>query len=63
MARLSKRQKAMRETPGRKDPLPIDEAIRAVREGVSAKFSESVDVAVNLNVDPRKADQLSLIHI
>ena len=58
MARLSKRQKVMRETPGRRDPLPIDEAIRVVRESVPAKFGESVDVAVNLNVDPRKADQI-----
>ena len=58
MARLSKRQKAMRETAGRRDPLPIDEAIRVVRESVPAKFGESVDVAVNLNVDPRKADQI-----
>ena len=58
MARLSKRRKAMRETPGRRDPLPIDEAIRVVRESVPAKFGESVDVAVNLNVDPRKADQI-----
>ncbi|MXZ28270.1 MAG: 50S ribosomal protein L1 [Gammaproteobacteria bacterium] len=58
MGRLSKRQKAMRETSGRRDPLPIDEAIRVVRESVPAKFGESVDVAVNLNVDPRKADQI-----
>lgn len=58
MARLSKRQKAMRDKPGHRDPLPIDEAIRVVRESVPAKFGESVDVAVNLNVDPRKADQI-----
>ena len=58
MARLSKRRKAFRESPGRTAPLPVDEAIRVVREGVGAKFSESVDVAVNLNVDPRKADQI-----
>lgn len=58
MARLSKRRKAMRETPGRSDPLPIGEAIRVVRESVPARFGESVDVAVNLNVDPRKADQI-----
>lgn len=58
MARLSKRRKAMREAPGRRDPLPVDEAIRVVRESVPASFSESVDVAVNLNVDPRKADQI-----
>ena len=58
MARLSRRRKAFRESPGRTAPLPVDEAIRVVREGVGAKFSESVDVAVNLNVDPRKADQI-----
>ena len=58
MARLSKRQKAFREMPGRSEPLPVDEAVRVVREGVETGFSESVDVAVNLNVDPRKADQI-----
>ena len=58
MARLSKRRKAFLESPGRREALPVDEAIRAVREGPAAAFSESVDVAVNLNVDPRKADQI-----
>ena len=58
MARSSKRQKAFRESPGRREPLPVDEAIRVLREGPSTRFSESVDVAVNLNVDPRKADQI-----
>ncbi len=58
MARSSKRRKAMRETPGRRDPLPVADAIRVVRESAPTRFSESVDVAVNLNVDPRKADQI-----
>ena len=58
MTRLSKRRKAFRETPGRREPLPVDEAIRVIREAPAAAFSESVDVAVNLNVDPRKADQI-----
>ncbi len=58
MARLSKRRKAFLESPGRRDPLPVDEAIRVVREAPATAFSESVDVAVNLNVDPRKADQI-----
>lgn len=58
MARLSKRRKAFRGFPGRREALPVDEAIRAVREAPAAGFSESVDVAVNLNVDPRKADQI-----
>ena len=58
MTRLTKRRKAFHETPGRRDPLPVDEAIRVVRDGPATAFSESVDVAVNLNVDPRKADQI-----
>ena len=58
MARLSKRQKALRESLGSRQALPVDEAIRVVREGQAARFSESVDVAVNLNVDPRRADQI-----
>ncbi len=58
MARLSKRRKAFLESSGRRDPLPVDEAIRVVREAPATAFSESVDVAVNLNVDPRKADQI-----
>lgn len=58
MARLSNRRKAFLESPGRRDPLPVGEAIRVLREGPATAFSESVDVAVNLNVDPRKADQI-----
>ncbi len=58
MARLSKRRKAFHELPGRGEPLPVDEAVRVVRAGPAAGFAESVDVAVNLNVDPRKADQI-----
>ncbi|MCY4341823.1 MAG: 50S ribosomal protein L1 [Gammaproteobacteria bacterium] len=58
MARMSKRRKAFLESPGRREPLPVDEAIRVVREAPATAFSESVDVAVNLNVDPRKADQI-----
>jgi len=58
MARLSKRRKAFLESSGRRDPLPVDEAIRVVQEAPATAFSESVDVAVNLNVDPRKADQI-----
>ena len=58
MARMSKRRKAFLESPGRREPLPVDKAIRVVREAPATAFSESVDVAVNLNVDPRKADQI-----
>ena len=58
MARLSKRQKMIREKvePGKVyDP---DEACSLLRELSKVKFRESVDVAVNLGVDPRKSDQV-----
>ncbi|MBS1903425.1 MAG: 50S ribosomal protein L1 [Bacteroidetes bacterium] len=37
--------------------LPVTEAVKKVKELASAKFDESVDIALNLGVDPRKADQ------
>jgi large subunit ribosomal protein L1 len=58
MARLSKRAKAMREqlTPGRQ--YAIDEALGLLQQFSSVKFRESVDVSINLGVDPRKSDQV-----
>jgi large subunit ribosomal protein L1 len=58
MARATKRNKLFAEKvqPGRY--YPIDEALALARETASAKFRESIDVAVNLGVDPRKSDQV-----
>jgi large subunit ribosomal protein L1 len=58
MAKLSKRVRAIREKlePGKL--YPLNEAIGLLKETASAKFSESVDVSVNLGVDPRKSDQV-----
>ncbi|WP_026287539.1 50S ribosomal protein L1 [Thioalkalivibrio sp. ALJ24] len=58
MAKLGKRMQAIREKiePGR--AYPADEAFSLLRDLASAKFRESVDVAVNLGVDPRKSDQV-----
>ena len=58
MAKLSKRMQAIRAklTPGKFHP--IEEAIELLKELPGAKFKESVDVAVNLGVDPRKSDQV-----
>lgn len=58
MARRSKRVVALREksTPGAM--VSIEEALAQVKELATAKFNESVDVAVNLGVDPRKSDQV-----
>ena len=58
MAKLSKRFKAIHEKlePGKF--YPIEEALSLLKDMPRAKFLESVDVAVNLGVDPRKSDQV-----
>jgi large subunit ribosomal protein L1 len=58
MAKLSKRAKAMREklTPGKQ--YAIDEALGLLQQFSTVKFRESVDVSINLGVDPRKSDQV-----
>jgi large subunit ribosomal protein L1 len=58
MAGMSKRKKVFAEKvqPGRF--YAIDEALELARELATAKFRESIEVAVNLGVDPRKSDQV-----
>lgn len=58
MAALSKRKKSAREKIDANKTYPIDEALALVKELATAKFPESIDVAVNLGVDPRKSDQV-----
>jgi large subunit ribosomal protein L1 len=56
MAKLSKRQKAF--TNGdREAVLPFADALKMVKDNAKAKFDETVEIAVNLGVDPRHADQ------
>ncbi len=57
MATLAKRQKPWKDRVQAGKQYPIDEAITLVRELATAKFPESVDVAVNLGVDASKSDQ------
>ena len=57
MAKLSKRQKALAEID-RNRFYPVDEAIAIVKKNATAKFDETVEVAMNLGVDPRHADQM-----
>src|SRR3546814_10971678 len=57
MAKLTKKQKALE---GKVDALKlhaVDDAIKAVRDLASAKFDETLEIAMNLGVDPRHADQ------
>ena len=58
MARMSKRQKVYAEKLQAGKFYSADEALGLVKELASAKFVESIDVAVNLGVDPRKSDQV-----
>ena len=58
MAKLSKRQKAINEKIDSTKVYNFEEAAALLAELSSVKFVESVDVAVNLGVDPRKSDQV-----
>lgn len=58
MAKLTKRQKAMNEKLEAGKLYVADEAFKLVIDLPRAKFTESVDVAVKLGVDPRKSDQV-----
>ncbi len=58
MAGLSKRRKLAREKVDPAKVYSIEEALDLVKELASARFAESVDVSVNLGVDPRKSDQV-----
>ncbi|MGD9710417.1 MAG: 50S ribosomal protein L1 [Halothiobacillaceae bacterium] len=58
MAKLTKRQKAIREKVDAARAYPVKEAFSLLKELATSKFVESVDVAVNLGVDPRRSDQV-----
>lgn len=58
MAKLSKRAKVIREKTEPGKQYTIDEALGLLSQLSSVKFKESVDVSVNLGVDPRKSDQV-----
>jgi len=55
--RLSKRLDAVRSKIDRSKSYPIDEALTLVKQTATAKFDESVDLAVNLGIDAKKSDQ------
>jgi large subunit ribosomal protein L1 len=58
MAKLTKRQKLAREKIDANRNYPVKDAFSLLKELATAKFVESVDVAVNLGVDPRRSDQV-----
>ena len=57
MANISKRYKAMAAKVDRTKLYPLGDAIKIVKENATAKFNESIDVAINLGIDAKKSDQ------
>ncbi|MBA4143588.1 MAG: 50S ribosomal protein L1 [Nitrosospira sp.] len=57
MARVSKRFKAITGKVDRNKSYPLPDALKIIKETATAKFDESVDVAVNLGIDAKKSDQ------
>jgi large subunit ribosomal protein L1 len=58
MAKIGKRTKAIREAVKGKSLLPLEEAVALIKSNATAKFDETIELALNLGVDPRHADQL-----
>jgi len=58
MAKVSKRMAAIAQKIDRSKVYTVSEAINLIKECANAKFNESIDVAVQLGIDPKKSDQL-----
>jgi large subunit ribosomal protein L1 len=58
MAKLTKKQKAQAPSVDRNKLYAVDEAIGIVKANATSKFDETVEIALNLGVDPRHADQM-----
>lgn len=58
MARVAKRLKVADENMNAEQLYPVDEAVAMVKERATAKFDETIEIAMNLGVDPRHADQM-----
>ena len=57
MAFVGKRLKAANKTVDPLTAYPLDQAVTVVKQNATSKFDETVEIAMNLNIDPRKADQ------
>ena len=58
MAKLSKRAKSNRAAVEGKEFLPLEDAVALVKANATSKFDESIEISLNLGVDPRHADQM-----
>ncbi|MFD0910459.1 MULTISPECIES: 50S ribosomal protein L1 [Ruegeria] len=58
MAKLGKRTRAAREAVAGKENLSVEEAVALVKANATSKFDETIEIAMNLGVDTRHADQM-----
>ena len=58
MAKIGKRTAAAREAFAGKEDLTVEEAVSLIKANATAKFDETMEIAMNLGVDPRHADQM-----
>jgi len=58
MAKAGKRIRAARESFGNQENLSVEAAVALVKANATAKFDETIEISVNLGVDPRHADQM-----
>ena len=58
MARTSKKLKAAYDAVDRNKAYPLAEAVALVKSNATSKFDETIEIALNLGVDPRHADQM-----
>jgi large subunit ribosomal protein L1 len=58
MAKLTKKHKAQADSVDREKFYAVDEALALVKQNATSKFDETVEIALNLGVDPRHADQM-----
>ena len=58
MAKLGKRTRAAREAVGTAANVTVEDAVKLIKSSATAKFDETLEIALNLGVDPRHADQM-----
>ncbi|ETX28200.1 50S ribosomal protein L1 [Roseivivax isoporae] len=58
MGKIGKRTRTLREAFEGKENLSVEEAVGLIKSTASAKFDETVEIAMNLGIDPRHADQM-----
>ena len=61
MAKIAKRVAKANEAFAGKAMISVEEAVKLIKGAASAKFDETLEIAMNLGVDPRHADQMSVV--